>query len=117
VYILKFEGLNLGYDFSWYIRGPYSPELTRDGYFVSSHIDSFRSNGQRPEDELVIRKLRHAGDIIQDVDNAELLASYLYLKDEYKEKAINELQIRKPRYSVDRIHKIVNQWNKLRKSV
>jgi len=32
VYLLEQFGLNIGYDFSWYLRGPYSPSLTRDVY-------------------------------------------------------------------------------------
>jgi len=32
VYLLEQFGLNIGYYFSWYLRGPYSPSLTRDTY-------------------------------------------------------------------------------------
>lgn len=32
IYLLQTCGLNLGYKFSWYIHGPYSPELTKDAF-------------------------------------------------------------------------------------
>lgn len=35
VYLLGELGLHLGYRFTWYLRGPYSPELTRDAFEVS----------------------------------------------------------------------------------
>jgi uncharacterized protein YwgA len=41
VYLLQAFGLYLGYLFTWYIRGPYSPNLTRDAYSLTamySHI-------------------------------------------------------------------------------
>lgn len=32
VYLMQEFGLNIGYSFSWYLHGPYSPNLTRDTY-------------------------------------------------------------------------------------
>jgi uncharacterized protein YwgA len=32
IYLLQAFGLYLGYYFSWYIHGPYSTTLTRDGF-------------------------------------------------------------------------------------
>lgn len=32
IYLLQSFGFYLGYKFSWYIHGPYSPELTRDAF-------------------------------------------------------------------------------------
>lgn len=32
IYLLQAFGIFLGYKFVWYIHGPYSPELTRNGY-------------------------------------------------------------------------------------
>jgi hypothetical protein len=34
VYLMEQFGLNIGYHFSWYLRGPYSPSLARDAYTV-----------------------------------------------------------------------------------
>jgi len=35
IYLLEEFGLNIGYYFSWYLRGPYSPALARDAYAVA----------------------------------------------------------------------------------
>lgn len=34
VYLLQAFGLHLGYNFSWYLYGPYSPDLTKDAYEI-----------------------------------------------------------------------------------
>jgi uncharacterized protein YwgA len=31
-YLIQRAGVKLGYGFSWYLRGPYSPSLTKDAY-------------------------------------------------------------------------------------
>ena len=36
IYLLQSFGFYLGYKFSWYIHGPYSPELTRDAFRLQS---------------------------------------------------------------------------------
>jgi len=36
VYLAQTAGLPLGYRYSWYIRGPYSPDLTRDYFALPS---------------------------------------------------------------------------------
>ncbi len=38
VYISKFFGIDLGYSFNYYLRGPYSPELA-DDYFRLAELD------------------------------------------------------------------------------
>lgn len=39
VYLMEQFGLNIGYYFSWYLRGPYSPSLARDTYAL---VKSYR---------------------------------------------------------------------------
>jgi uncharacterized protein YwgA len=35
VYLMEKFGLHIGYYFSWYLRGPYSPSLARDAYALA----------------------------------------------------------------------------------
>lgn len=35
IYLMKQFGPNIGYHFGWYLRGPYSPSLTRDAYTLA----------------------------------------------------------------------------------
>src|SRR5262245_20956825 len=37
MFLLLMSGVDIGYNFSWYIRGPYSPGLTRDVFVVEGH--------------------------------------------------------------------------------
>ena len=36
VYLLQRSGMSLGYDFYWYLYGPYSTELTRDAFQIEN---------------------------------------------------------------------------------
>lgn len=38
IYLMQQFGLNIGYFYNWYIRGPYSPALTRDAYQVAKRF-------------------------------------------------------------------------------
>jgi hypothetical protein len=38
VYLLQAAGIDLGYNFGWYIRGPYSPGLTRDAFALQAEL-------------------------------------------------------------------------------
>ena len=83
-YLAQAAGLQLGYRYSWYLKGPYSPELTRD-YFrlaedpaiVSGFVlgDDYRARLER-----LVDVSRPAPDV--DLDRSEwleLLASLHYL--------------------------------------
>ena len=39
IYLCQAAGVNLGYRFRWYLRGPYSPSLTKDYYELQMLID------------------------------------------------------------------------------
>lgn len=39
VYIFQIAGVNLGYRYSWYLRGPYSRELTADAFSIKDELD------------------------------------------------------------------------------
>src|SRR3712207_9330456 len=40
VYIGQLTGVDLGYRFSWYVKGPYSTALTRDYYDLAEDVNS-----------------------------------------------------------------------------
>jgi len=39
IYLMQAFGLNIGYSYSWYLRGPYSVDLTRDAYELTNKFD------------------------------------------------------------------------------
>lgn len=115
VYILRSEGLRFNYNFTWYIYGPYSSELTHDGYtFVrSAYYDTSSCYHPNHEDLDTINRITRARNILHESDSAELVASYLYLRDMYGSERIAEeqLMIRKPRFSQDHIQQVMREWS------
>ena len=89
VYLIQLTGIDLGYRFSWYIRGPYSSELTKDLFNISSNLSTLNN---------IIKKYSFSDDIkplirkskkllekpsninLSDAEWYELLASLHYLK-------------------------------------
>jgi hypothetical protein len=86
----QIAGADLGYRFGWYIRGPYSPELTRDYYA----LDELKSSGEElnPENKILRRPMRERLEAVRPLldkpddfplsqeDWLELVASYHYLR-------------------------------------
>lgn len=40
MYLAQYLGIPLGYGYSWYVHGPYSPDLARDSYRIITEIGS-----------------------------------------------------------------------------
>lgn len=40
IYLMQESNLSLGYSYNWYLRGPYSPSLTKDAYELVGEFDS-----------------------------------------------------------------------------
>src|SRR5262244_2477390 len=38
VYLSQAAGVQLGYSYNWYLRGPYSPTLTRDAFAIDTEL-------------------------------------------------------------------------------
>lgn len=128
----ELTGVNMGYYFSWYIAGPYSPSLTSTIYNdILNRLEEDPNYGQ-------IAKLNTKGQVA--VDNVvafvstppkelnlttakwwELIASIHYLK---KQRTLNdenlaqELRLSKPYFSEEHIDAALSHYNKsIEKSV
>jgi hypothetical protein len=96
----------LGYDFSWYIHGPYSPNLTRDLYAedISSATNPMVSLSAEQKDQIG-RLGEFLGDDIKSPDALELLVSLHFLRKlgknygASKEEVIEVLKQKKPFFS------------------
>jgi uncharacterized protein YwgA len=103
VWLMQKFGVRLGFTYSWYLHGPYSPELTRNLYeIVQSGILPYESIGDR--DLARIESLRKVlGADITSCDKLELLASIDFLKHNVrsisKEDAEHFLKETKPYFS------------------
>jgi uncharacterized protein YwgA len=82
VYLLQEAGVSLGYDFGWYVSGPYSPSLADDGYEISRMKMSGEENASIDLDVAgKIAKLFRGIDIsdIKAPYQLELLASLVFV--------------------------------------
>ncbi|MFO0938340.1 MAG: hypothetical protein U0798_17680 [Gemmataceae bacterium] len=57
VYLIQSAGIRLGYRFRWYIRGPYSPEMTADAFAIIN-------GGEGTKEELKAWKLDETSEAI-----------------------------------------------------
>jgi len=90
IYLCQAAGVHLGYRYNWYLRGPYSPDLTRDAFDLRSRGDSGLEDttGWRLDEESIrrldrIRPLLFQGPEGDRPRRLELLASLLFLKRTY----------------------------------
>lgn len=113
IYILKSANINFPYNLTWYIYGPYSSELTRDGYAFARSINNIMADyNPSQEERRVVGQIGRARVILDDPDRAELVASFLYLTDRYESQDLAEeqLMIRKPRFSQVHIQQVMREW-------
>jgi len=114
VYLVQTAGLELGYRYNWYLRGPYCPNLTENAYLLKEEIE----NDEDDADSYILNKkaqqcVKTAQDIwklpegieVTEAKWVELLASIHYLKsiaywptEPTKELVIERLLIAKPAF-------------------
>jgi uncharacterized protein YwgA len=65
IYLLQESGADLGYHFSWYLRGPYSPTLADDAYsLLGVRMRRFLTDG-KPIGQDVKEKFQNLMDIVK----------------------------------------------------
>jgi uncharacterized protein YwgA len=81
VYLTQAVGIHLGYSYGWYVRGPYSPALTRDYYNLSDAAPANASLQAAAQAKLeqVKRIMNTPIDGLRRPQKLELLASLHYL--------------------------------------
>jgi uncharacterized protein YwgA len=84
-YLAQAQGINLGYHFSWYLRGPYCSSLTEDAFSLESSesIDNWRLDEASKDKLDAIRDIFTVDESEKDTDklarHLELLASVNFL--------------------------------------
>ena len=87
IYLGQVAGVDLGYHFGWYLKGPYSPELTKDYYELDEALIDGDLEYQKKELKSQMKEKLHAiqpivippGDVLlSQEDWLELLASVHY---------------------------------------
>lgn len=85
VYLMQSFGIYVGYDFTWYLRGPYSTKLARNG-FALQEVYSNMPKGyfdQQDIKEKFARFLNFMQNKKNNADTLEILASIHFLKKVY----------------------------------
>jgi hypothetical protein len=106
MFLLDVAGVDLGYVHSWYLRGPYSPALTRDAFACERELTRLGPGCGMALPNVVTEKiteLRGAlGKYWRDTRQLELLASVIYLHRSSRPATmgalIDVLLKRKPKY-------------------
>lgn len=114
VYIAQELGLPLGYGYSWYIHGPYSPDLTTAIYqIVPEGFESISEHNFKPQYADIISKVNlldsyrnSLGLKLTTVQWYELLASLLYWSKENPNKRyiVDKLKESKPQFSLEEVN-------------
>jgi len=93
IYLMQAFGIYLGYNFSWYLRGPYSPRLARDGFALQEIYRSVPSGSfEKKNIQSKFKKLLNfMEDKKKDPDRLEILSSIHFLKKIHKKMSKSEI--------------------------
>ena len=95
IYLLQAFGVYLGYDFSWYLRGPYCSKLAHSGFSLGDTYEAIPDNVELRSKEDKNNFARFQEFIKgKDIDALEIAASLHYLKKVHGE-SISEEKILK----------------------
>jgi uncharacterized protein YwgA len=83
VYLSDSFGIPLGFNFTWYVYGPYSPQLTKI-MFDKETGDSNEINKISKVEKVISKLKEFLGDDIHSGDKLELIASLHYICTFYK---------------------------------
>lgn len=114
-YLMREAGLDIHFNFSWYLYGPYSPGLTEMLFDMVEQRPPAKALTKSDERRLENLRL-FLGDDIKSTRRLELLASLLYLKRIAKDhgyaknEIIGILKKKKPQFTEEEIEQ---SWNKL----
>jgi uncharacterized protein YwgA len=93
VYLLQAFGIFLGYNFNWYLYGPYSPSLTRDAFDIGPTLNKFEPIrfADRKVEATFDEFLSFISEKKDIPDWLELVASIHMLRQMYPEKSKEEI--------------------------
>ena len=138
-FLLKVLGMEISYDFTVYVAGPYSRELTCDYYSNSAKLDSLRTDYQLTQTDIeVLNRIKSCSEIYDNMGLMEATSTVVYLRCQNPEFSEDDLFLRlkrlkphltdadrtigitkakeilfKPEYLTDEIVKEMDEWDKL----
>lgn len=127
IYLLQLTGIDLGYRYNWYLRGPYCPSLTQDAFLLKDEISANEKDYEEYKlNPMTKKKIGKAKEIwkalhapsIETGGWVELLASLHYLKHiawprtDSEEDIFKKLIKAKPQFA-DQHELIKKAWERL----
>lgn len=106
VYFLQLFGFFLGYRFSWYLYGPYSPDLTKDAFAVEFDSVELAAFSDTTAEQRFDTFLRFLGTKKRDPAWLEALASLHCLAQLYptwSEQQVRDLVLKKQPYFTEEL--------------
>ena len=86
IQLLQSFGINLGYRYNWYLRGPYSPDLAKDGFKlkeVMGNVPSLAIEFADDKDQAQYNEFkRFLVDKKDDPDKLEIASSICFLRND-----------------------------------
>ncbi|MBU2099885.1 hypothetical protein KKG83_07335 [Candidatus Micrarchaeota archaeon] len=92
IYLLKLKGIDPGFAYNLYVRGPYSPDLTKEVYGHKSTVEKLETSSRLDNSES--KKVEEFKDIFSELKPSilEVAATYSYFAFEQKQDPITALQ-------------------------
>lgn len=120
IFLLQEMGIDIGYSYNWYIRGPYSPDLTT---YIYDNLDMLKdhdfseyrlSDAAKSKIDVINRLEKEKPQSLTVVAWYELLASLLYIIRKWsKENSYESLIKYKPKYTKADYDAAMNQLQKI----
>jgi len=88
IYLLQLTGIDLGYRYNWYLKGPYCPSLAGDAFSLKEEVgydkeyEKYELNSETKQKVSILEKIENLPDSPQATEDEwlELVASLHYLK-------------------------------------
>lgn len=116
IYLLQAFGIYLGYDFSWYMRGPYCSLLATNGFELESVYDNieptekirFRKNAVQKKFEQFIQFIHGL-----NTDQLEIAASLHFLKQTKKDDEAKKItEEKQEKFTKEKVEKV---WDRMKR--
>ncbi|MDO8537401.1 MAG: hypothetical protein Q7S21_00790 [archaeon] len=113
VFLLQSSGISFGYNFTWYLKGPYCSQLTKDAFAVTTETVN-NVEFEKNEEEKILRLKKHFTNELKNDKELELLGSLVFIRNNMQIKSESEIKEKlvalKPWYSkeiklIDRLAK------------
>jgi len=114
--MLELIGIKLDFSFSWYIHGPYSPDLTRTLFTIPQNVPRKCEPLTRGEKERIDAFKDFMGESLKSAKEMELMGSLFYVYRTYRQTGAQDEQVlkafmeRKPFFSEEAVRKA---WTRL----